>query len=163
MVLDGTSLHLSSGKIIAHRTAPAIRSPHYKPLAARENTKHSQRQANHLHLEDIVPVHTSHATTSSPPDAADSPSAPPTQALTLGDRRRLLTGHSSFLASAVASMSARDRVALVHLSPGERRVMVVEQFKQQGRGLAVERKYWCKLERRQDRPAVGGKVYIGGG
>lgn len=77
--------------------------------------------------------------------------------------RRSLVATKAPIALSLSQMSTRDRASLLYLSISERRALVIQQFKQQTRGTTAERKYWSKYERRQDRPAVGGKVYIGGG
>lgn len=170
---DGDSLRLSSGKVIAHRTAPAPKNPLRKPLA-----KSTRRGEGHLLLEAFMPNPQQPSTTSSsasspedPRPSLNSEGAPQnpsttqhsqTQTLSRADRR-LLGANKSAVTSAVATMSKHDRAALAHLSPAERRAMVVSQFKHQDRVHVAKRKYWSKFERRQDIPAEGGKVYIGGG
>lgn len=171
---DGDTIHLSSGKVIASRTAPAPKIRHHKPLT--EKNTHTRRGVNHLVLEDFMPTpeqpsttsyHDSTTNSSSTADAAttqDSSSVPPSQAQTLSRAdRRLLAANKSAITSAVATMSTRDRASLAHLSMSEKRAMVVRQFKHQEQTNKAMRKYWSKFERRQDIPAVGGKVYIGGG
>lgn len=173
---DGDTLRLSSGKTVAHRTAPAPRNPQRKPLTG-ENNERSRRALDQMDLEDFLLdreqpstdasfIKTDAANSLSTPEAAPptSSSEPPpqSQALSRTDRR-LLASNKSAVMSAVATMSKRDRAALMHLSPAQRRALVVGQFKQQERVHIAERKYWSKFERRQDAPAVGGKVYIGGG
>lgn len=172
-VVDGDSLRLSSGKVISHRTAPAAKDPVRKPLA-----KHSRRGDSHLLLEDFISTPQQTTTTNSdtntatsslnPEEAPDYQNSrtpllsPQTESLSRADRR-LLGANKSAVTIAVATMSKRDRAALAHLSPAERRAMVVSQFRQQDRVHIAKRKYWSKFERRQDIPAEGGKVYIGGG
>lgn len=167
---DGDSLRLSSGKLIAHRTAPASKDPLRKPLA-----KQTRRGDDPLLLEDFIstpqePNTTSPASstetlswnTEGAPRISSRMPSPQTQSLSRADRR-LLGANKSAVSAAVATMSKRDRAALSHLSPAERRAMVVSQFKHQDRVHVAKRKYWSKFERRQDIPAEGGKVYIGGG
>lgn len=167
---DGDSLRLSSGKVIAHRTAPAPKDTLRKPLA-----KHTRRGDGQLLLEDFIsdPQQSSTASFASSTENSSlnpegpSQNPPPTtssqtQSLSRAERR-LLGANKSAVTSAVATMSKHDRAALAHLSPAERRAMVVSQFKHQDRVHVAKRKYWSKFERRQDMPAEGGKVYIGGG
>lgn len=161
-VVDGDSLRLSSGKIISHRSTPAPKDPLRKPLA-----KHTRRGDRGLLLEeDFISNPQQPSTTSSNSSTENSSSNPAVtsqnQSLSRADRR-LLGANKSAVTAAMATMSKRDRAALVHLSPAERRAMVVSQFKQQDRVHIAKRKYWSKFERRQDIPAEGGKVYIGGG
>lgn len=166
----GDSLRLSSGKVVAHRTAPAPKDPLRKPLA-----RHARQGDGHLLLEDFISTPPQPSTTTFASDTGNSssnpedvPHSPPstqssqTQSLSRADRR-LLGANKSAVTAAVASMSKRDRAALAHLSSAERRAMIVSQFKHQDRVHIAKRKYWSKFERRQDIPAEGGKVYIGGG
>lgn len=175
-IVDGNSLRLSSGKVISHRTAPAPKDPLRKPMLAKE----SRRGDDHLLLEDLIPTaqqpdtctssDSNTATSSLNPEETPhqhsrtlSLQSPQTQSLLSRADRRLLGANKSAVTAAVATMSKRDRAALAHLSPAERQAMVVSQFKHQDRLHIAKRKYWSKFERRQDIPAEGGKVYIGGG
>lgn len=174
-VRDGVSLHLSSGKVVAHRTALALKNPHHKPLSG-DKSKHSRRGIDYRDLEDFMPIPEQSGTPSHNTDTGhpysdagavsqfpSSISPSQVQTMSRADRRRLLTAGKSALTIAVTQMSTRDRAALAHLSPAERRAIIVGKFKTQERIQTAERKYWSKFERRQDQPAEGGKVYIGGG
>ncbi|KAJ4418012.1 hypothetical protein N0V82_005864 [Gnomoniopsis sp. IMI 355080] len=173
------SLRLSSGKIVAHRAAASPRNPHRKPLTG-EEIKRSRRGIDQILLEDLLPAPERASTTPgsfetdtagasstavNAPQSSSSSSVVPSQpqALSRADRRMFLAANKSAVTAAITTMSKRDRAALAHLSPAQRRALVVGQFKQQERVQTAERKYWSKFERRQDQPAVGGKVYIGGG
>lgn len=155
---DGHHLRLSSGRVLAQRSAPTPKT-HRRPIV--ENDKHPRVDPL---LRDLIPSPTADdpvpadlaAAEPSPP----TPETPTTQALTRADRR-LLTPHG--LGAALSGMSARDRAALAHLAPAPRRAVAAGQFRVQDRIRTAGRRYWSKFERRQDRPAVGGKVYIGGG
>ncbi|KAF3766668.1 hypothetical protein M406DRAFT_53185, partial [Cryphonectria parasitica EP155] len=134
-----SDLRLASGKVLTHRSAPAPKSHHRRPL--------SEPQHNNK-FEGENP-------SSSTPE-------PPFQALSCADSR-LRASHRSALTTALSKMSARDHSALLHLSLAERRAMVITQFKQQNRVNTAERRYWSGYDRRQDRPAFGGKEWLRGG
>lgn len=171
-VSEGSNLHLSCGKVVAHRTASTPKSPRHKSLGGHKS-KGKQGGVDHLLRIDSIHVPQRPSVTSYNTDVADPSSlagaafqSPPSQAqgqaLAHNDRSRL-SPNRTFLAIAIAEMTTHDRAALARLSLPERRATVMGQFKLQGRVQMAGRRYWSRLERRQDRPAVGGKVYIGGG
>ncbi|KAJ4385559.1 hypothetical protein N0V93_009988 [Gnomoniopsis smithogilvyi] len=155
---DGESLRLASGKVVAHRAGPAPKNPYRKPLTG-DSTKNSQRGIDQMLLEASSPTQ-KHASMTGSVDtdaAADDLNTNATtqattpaslsdlQALSRADRRLLASGKSA-VTSAVATMSHRDRAALMHLSLAARRALVVGQFKQQERVQTAERKYWSRME-----------------
>ncbi|KAF3763444.1 hypothetical protein M406DRAFT_221758, partial [Cryphonectria parasitica EP155] len=113
--IDKGNLRLASGKVLVHRSAPAPKNTHHRPLSLGGSRRSGQRGIEYL-LGDLAP---------------ESEAQPqPKSALTV----------------ALTKMSVRDRTALAHLTPAERRSTIIGQFKQQERLRTVERKYWSRME-----------------
>lgn len=168
---EDNTLRLSSGKILTHRSTPPTPKTNRRPLA--KPKAHSRHDAGLPSLEDLIPTTnpgpTKNATDNDDtPDGPKPPSsssttqteAPHHHALTRTERRAQSHHSRSVLTTAVARMSTRDRGALAHLAPAERRAVVVAQFRQQDRAAQAERRYRGKLERLPNEPSGGMALWL---
>lgn len=140
--VDGQSLYLSSGKVLAHRSAPPPR--HHRPLA--ETQSLARRGVDHALPDASMPASTS--TYTSLPGSAGDDASPTTAASSKAlnrAERRAETNNRSTLSLALSRLSANDRAALSHLPTSEQRAIVLTQFKQQDKGRQYERRYRGKL------------------
>ncbi|KAL1870761.1 hypothetical protein Daus18300_005081 [Diaporthe australafricana] len=161
--LRDSSLLLSSGKLLSHRSAPAPKHhrpapapKHHRPLS--ETQKPTRRGMGYS-----LPTWEQPATnrSSSPPVNEDSsepsasttdPSADTGRALTRLERRAESNSRST-LSVALAQMSLSDRAALAHLPAVEQRAVVLRQFKQQDKARQQSRRFWSKVELRGNKTA----------
>ncbi|KAI3393594.1 hypothetical protein diail_3898 [Diaporthe ilicicola] len=148
--LRDSSLLLSSGKLLSHRSAPAPK--HHRPLS--ETQKPTRRG-----LGQALPTpEPAFKGSSSPPVSEDSPgptssptepSADASRALTRLERRAESNSRST-LSVALARMSLTDRAALAHLPAAEQRATVLRHFKQQDKARQQSRRFWGKMERKNN-------------
>lgn len=158
------SLLLFSGKILCNRSAPAQRT--HRPLS--ETTHKSNRcgapLADAAATAEAASSQPGEHTTPGPPRASggaptpdtatDPPNQDPGRALTRLERRAEASGgNKSTLAVAVSRMSLGDRAALAHLPAAEQRAVVLRQSKQQDRARHDARRFWSKVELRDNKTA----------
>lgn len=151
--LRDSSLLLSSGKLLSHRSAPAQK--HHRPLS--ETQKPTRRGAGHtLQTSDPAPKHSSsrppNEDSPEPSSSSTNPSADAGRALTRVERRAESNSRST-LSVALARMSLGDRAALAHLPATEQRAIVLRQFKQQDKARQQSRRFWSKVELRGNKTA----------
>lgn len=147
--LDGTSLSLSSGKVISHRSAPPPRH-HRRPLAETKSL-FAHRGADHT---EPKLASTSDDMRTMPEPSGDDQTSPAdtTQSNTALTRaqRRAETNNRSTLSLALSKLSVNDRAALTHLPAAEQRAIVLTQFKQQDKARQYERRYKSKMDRKNN-------------
>lgn len=144
-------LLLSSGKLLAHRSAPVPRN--HRPLAETQKpTRREALAAASTSKPESPPTQSSEDGAGPSEPSPDAPEADTGRALTRLERRAESNSKSA-LSVAMARMSLSDRAALAHLPAAEQRAVVLRQFKQQDRARHESRRFWSKVELRGNKTA----------
>ncbi|KAK2009872.1 hypothetical protein LZ32DRAFT_608037 [Colletotrichum eremochloae] len=142
---EGGPVRLPSGKMLAHRSAPAPSRQRTKLGTPGDSRSHNLLPEGGLPLDEA--------------DASfrlTSPSAPGTQrhadaelALTRAERR------GAVFETQLARLGANDRAALAHLPPAEQRSVLLTQKRQMDRADKAARRLRTRLEMKANKTAQG--------
>ncbi|ROW03852.1 hypothetical protein VPNG_07258 [Cytospora leucostoma] len=146
LMTKSKTLRLSSGKVLAHRSAPSPR--HHRPLTVSQDLAglDSSDTAGPTSPSTSSPTQSSSGVARDhlPPNTAAS-----TRALSRSERPTGSKDRSN-LSMALSRLSVNDRAALAHLPAPQQRAIVLAQFKQQDKARNYERRYRGKMERKNN-------------